>query len=221
MEIRARMKTAGAAIGTILLAMQAQASFGAGPQPGTESIRFEIMRNGHKIGTHDIEISRSGPETTVNIVTDITVKVLFVTAYRFQHTATERWQNGRLVALDSTTDNNGTRHKVSVEMGPSGLQLNADGKSGHLDRDIVPGSLWNPAVLKRTAMLDSQEGTVLPLSVIDGGLEQLTIKAQPVKAHRYTMKSTFSQDVWYDDQGHLVRAKLVASDGSVIEYQLI
>ncbi len=220
------MKTAGVAIEAIVLTgivlvMQAQTSLGAGPPAVPEAIRFDILRNGQKIGTHEIDISRAGPEISVNIVTDITVKVLFVTAYRFEHTSSERWQNGRLVALDASTNNNGTQHKVSVAQGPSGLELKADGKTGRLDRDIVPGSLWNPVLLKRTVMLDSQEGTILPVAVTDEGTEELTIKSHPIKAHRYTIKSTFSQDVWYDDQGHLVRAKLIASDGSVIEYQLL
>src|SRR5712664_419264 len=72
----------------------------------TETMQFAIMRNGEQIGTHAIEISRKGPETNVRITTDLTVKVLFVTAYRLQHAATERRVNGQLVALDSTTDNN-------------------------------------------------------------------------------------------------------------------
>jgi hypothetical protein len=53
-------------------------------------------------------------ETTVSIATDLAVKVLFVTAYRFQHAASEHWVGGRLIALNSTTDDNGTRHRVSV-----------------------------------------------------------------------------------------------------------
>jgi hypothetical protein len=215
------MKIAGAAIATVLFVLQAQASFAAGPHAGTEAIRYEIMRNGQKIGTHEVKITRAGPETSVNIVTDIAVQVLFITAYRFQHTASERWMNGRLVALDSTTDNNGTQHKVSVTQGPGGLELKADGKTSKLDRDIMPGSLWNPAILRRSTMLDSQAGDILPLSVVDGGMDQVTVDAQPLKAHRYTMKSRFSQDVWYDEQGRLVHAKLIASDGSVIEYQLV
>jgi hypothetical protein len=42
-----------------------------------------------------------------------------------------------------------------------------------------------------------------------------------VKAHHYTLKSKWTQDVWYDEQQRLVHASLVASDGSVILYQLL
>jgi hypothetical protein len=79
-----------------------------------ETRRFEIMRNGEPIGTHVIEVNRSGNEFFVSVVTDLTVKVLFVTAYRLQIAANERWANGRLLALNSTSNNNGTRHVVSA-----------------------------------------------------------------------------------------------------------
>ena len=158
----------------------------------------------------------------MSLTTDLTVKVLFVTAYYLQQTTNERWVNGRLMALNSVTDNNGTRHKVSAKRTPSGLQVEVDGSASTLDQDVLPTSLWNPAFLRRSVMLDTQDGQVFPFTAVDGGIEQLTIKGQPVKAHRYTIKGRYSpQDVWYDEQSRLVRSKLIVTDGSVILYELI
>ena len=193
-----------------------------GGQAGAETYRFAITRNGDQIGTHSIDLNRTAAETTVSIATDLTVKVpvLGITAYRFQHVASERWVAGRLVALNSTTDDNGTRHKVSVVMKTSGLEVEADGKAAApLDRNIQPASLWNAEVLRRPVMLDTQDGQVVPLSVVDQGSENLTIDARTFKTHHYTMKSKYSQDVWYDEQQHPVRVKLIGSDGSVIMYK--
>ena len=82
----------------------AQPSAGAQPpasaQPAAETLQYVIMRKGEQIGTHKFEFHRTGKETSVNIETNVEVKVLFVTAYRFQHVANERWVNERLVALD-------------------------------------------------------------------------------------------------------------------------
>ena len=189
-------------------------------QACAETYRFAITRNGDQIGTHSIDLNRTGAETTVSIATDLTVKVLFVTAYRFQHTASEHWVGGRLIALNSTTDDNGTRHRVSVVMKTSGLEVEADGKAAaRLDRNIQPASLWNAEVLRRPVMLNTQDGQVVPLSVVDLGSEDLTIDARTVKAHHYTMKSKYSQDLWYDEQQHLVQVKLIGPDGSVILYK--
>jgi hypothetical protein len=193
----------------------------AAAQTPAGTMRFAIMRNGEQIGTHAIEISRAGPETNVRITTDLTVKVLFITAYRLQHSASERWVNGQLVAFSSTTDNNGTRHKVSATMGAAGLEVDADGKASRVDKGMMPASLWNPEVLRRKTVLDTQDGQVDPLAVVDDGTEELSLDGRSVKAHHYQMKGRYAQDVWYDDRGRLVQVRLVGSDGSVISYKPI
>src|SRR4029453_3296559 len=113
------MRVAAAIIGLSLLGTHVQASLA---QNSTETIRFAIMRDGSPIGTHDIVINRAGPETTVTLTTDLTVKVLFVTAYRLEQTTSERWVNGVLASLTSASDNNGTRHKGSVTPHPPALE---------------------------------------------------------------------------------------------------
>ena len=203
-----------ATFGTLVPAMRVAA------QP-TETMRFAIMRNGEQIGIHAIEISRKGPETNVRVTTDLAVKVLFVTAYRLQHSATERWMNGQFVALNSTTDNNGVRHTVSATRGMSGLEVEADGKTSHVDQNVFPASLWNPELVRRKAALDPQDGQVDPISVTDDGSEDLRLGARALKAHHYEIKGRYSQDIWYDERGRLVQVKLVGRDGSEISYQPI
>jgi hypothetical protein len=183
-----------------------------------ETMRFVIMRNGEQIGTHAIEISRAGPETNVRITTDLTVTVLFITAYRLQHSATERWVNGQLVAFSSTTDNNGVRHKVSATRSASGLEVDADGKTNRVDQTVLPASLWNPDLMRRKAAMDPQDGQVDPISVTDDGTEALNFGARTLKARHYEIKGRYTQDVWYDERGRLVQVKLIGSDGSVISY---
>jgi hypothetical protein len=208
------MKLAAGIAGLLLLAASAAA------QPAPETLRFAITRNGEQIGTHTIEINRAARETSVNIATDLVVKVLFVTAYRFQHTASERWVAGRLVALSSATDDNGTHHKVTVALKASVLEMDADGKTSQLDRNIMPGSLWNPELMRRSTMLDTQDGQITPITVVDGGPEELTFEGRTIKTRHYTITGKFSQDVWYDERGRLAQARLVvARDGSVILYK--
>jgi hypothetical protein len=203
----------------------AQPSAGAQPpasaQPAAETLQYAIMRKGEQIGTHKVELRRTGKETSVNVETNVEVKVLFVTAYRFQHTATERWMNGHLVALDSETDDNGTQHKLTVALKGAALQVDADGAAAQVDKNIIPASLWNPELVRQSVMLDTQNGQVMPISVVDGGSEQVTVESGPAMAHHYTIKGKFSQDVWYDSRGRLVQSQLVAKDGSVISYKLM
>lgn len=207
------MKLALVLTATLLLCESAAAA-----QPTTTDIRFAIMRNGEQIGTHSIELRQAGAETTVNSATSVTVKILFVTAYRYEHSCIERWIDGHLVALNSVTDDNGTKHKIDLGSKGTGLVVQADGKSTQVDKNIVPASLWNPAIIRQTVALDAVSGKVMPITVVDGGMEN--VAAQVAPAHHFTINGTFKQDVWYDEQGHLVHAQFVGSDGSIISYVL-
>lgn len=184
-----------------------------------EVMRFVITRNGEPIGTHTVELSRAGTETTVNVTTDLTVKVLFLVAYRLHQKETERWSNGRLVALNSVTDDNGARHKIAVRTKGTDLELDADGNTSRLDKGIVPSSLWNREFLQHAVILDTQDGQVMPVSAVDGGMDRLVLGSRKILAHHYTVKGRYSEDVWYDEDGRLVQKKIIGSDGSIILFQ--
>jgi hypothetical protein len=123
-----------------------------------------------------------------------------------------------LVAFDSTTDNNGVHHKVSATRGMSGLEVQADGKTRRVDQNVLPASLWNPELMQRKTVFDTQDGQVDPITVTDNGTEDLSFGARALKAHHYEIKGRYSQDIWYDERGRLVQVKLIGSDGSVISY---
>jgi hypothetical protein len=193
-------------------------ALGAVDPAAAETTRFVVTRDGDRIGTSTIEIDRSGDDVTVRTATDLTVNVLFLTAYRFKQMTTERWSNGHLVNLNATTDNNGTRHKVAVRSSGDQLQLAVDGKTSRLDNEIVPSTLWNPEFLRHSVMLDVGDGTVMPVSVIDNGADTLSLDGNEVQAHHYTLKARYSEGVWYDAQGRLVRVRVIGPDGSIIRY---
>src|SRR5207302_2849445 len=65
---------------------------------------FDLVRGGDKIGTDTIDIERQNDTTTVKIKTDVSVKVMFVEAYRYEHSCNETWKNGQLIAFKSRTN---------------------------------------------------------------------------------------------------------------------
>ena len=215
----AKLKFAGAlkVAGAILVAL----AFGANAAPGAsiEKLRYAITRNGDQIGTHTVEINRGPKETSVTLSTELAVKVMFITAYHMQFTTSEKWVGGKLVALNSEGDDNGTKHKVSAALKGSGLEVDADGKTSTVDKNIMPATLWNHEVVKRSQVLDPKDGAVVPITVTEQGVEDLTIDGRTVKARHYVLKGKFPQDVWYDEKGRLVQSSLVAPDGSVILYK--
>src|SRR5262245_62359745 len=58
--------------------------FVSGAQALPQTTRFEITRNGEHIGTQAIEVHSSGTKVLAYVVTDLTDKVIYVTAYRLK-----------------------------------------------------------------------------------------------------------------------------------------
>jgi hypothetical protein len=215
-----RVLTASAAL--LLLGWSvAQAQPAAAVPPAPETSKFAINREGSQIGTVTIEVTHNGAETLVKAVTHIQVKIAFYTAYRFEQAYSERWVNNKLVALTSTTDDNGTAYKVDVAPKGTGLAIEANGKISQVDANMFPFTLWNAALVKQTSVFDLQKGAVMKISVADGGMDSIPVLGKKTKAHRYSISGPFAQDVWYDEKGGFVQSMLVGPDGSKIHYRMI
>jgi hypothetical protein len=203
-----------------LLILAALATFGTvESQAAAETIRFAIMRDGQPIGTNMIELGRNGAETTVKMVTRIQVKIAFMTVYRFDQTETERWVDGRLVALEAVTDDNGTPHRVKATSSNGKITINADGKVSEVAGTTIPASYWNAALLGKTVALNPQDGAIVPVAVTDRGEDHVVVQGRAKRTHHYVIRTTFPQDDWYDEDRKLVKDELKASDGSTIRYQ--
>jgi len=199
--------------GVLILPITAMAS------PATETHSFAIVRNGERIGTNTICLHHDGPDTLVEISTSIAVKIAFLTLYRFEQTESEHWAAGRFVSMSSTTDDDGTMHRVSADASLGALSVTADGKTKRMPGNLMPSSLWNPMLAQQVSALSTVDGSLMRIAVADRGTEDLPIGGRQIAAHHYSLSSIYSQDVWYDDHGDLVRAQLRAADGSTILYQ--
>jgi hypothetical protein len=190
------------------------------PGPNDMTLNFAVMRNDAQIGTSVVRLHRNGRETIAEISTHVQVKIAFVTVYRFDQAETEHWSDGSLLALTSLTNDNGTTHKVFAKRTGKTLSVEADGKASEVDPTVTPASLWNAALVQKTTMaLNPQDGSITPMSVIDRGEERLVLEGRATTAHHYSIRTSFPQDVWYDERDRLVKVELRASDGSRIHYQ--
>src|SRR5687767_5252865 len=91
---------------------------------------FKVFRDGDQIGTHTLTARHEGGDLVLDIAVDIKVKVAFITAYRYEQTRREVWRDGRLIAFESKTNDDGKKAKTSgklegdmlVVTGPDGTQ---------------------------------------------------------------------------------------------------
>jgi len=193
-----------------------------GPTLAAPASHFEyaVIRNGDQIGSHVLDFNRAGDSIEVRIATNIQVKVAFFTVYRFEHNGVESWRKDRLVALKSRTNDNGTAHALSVAEEAGKLRINGDGAVAFADPAIIPGSLWNPAVVRQSIILNSLDGSQMKVVIKDMGEERVHARESDVSARHYRISGQLGRDVWFDRNGTLVRMHLKGQDDSDIYYEL-
>jgi Domain of unknown function (DUF6134) len=173
--------------------------------PPSGQLTFDVIRNGKDIGNQFISFSRSGDRLAVHLTTDVRVKVpiLGMSVYVFTQDSTENWQGGKLSALTSKTNDNGTPHDIST--GPTPL---------------VPASLWNAEILSVGKALNTIDGSTMAISVRRLGNETIAADGRQVSATHYAINGGLKRDLWFDGDQRLVHVRFTADDGSIVDYVL-
>ena len=183
-------------------------------------LAFDIVRNGEAIGTHTYHFDRSDDRTEVRIKTDINFRLFFIPVYRFEHESTEVWQNGKLASLESSTNENGAPVKLQVHRDEDSLMVYGEDGNLHVDREIIPASLWNRLVLDRSQTLTTISGNVKKFEVEYVGEKELEVRGKKITTQHFRLTGEFERELWYDKDDVLVGVRFVASDGSTVAYVL-
>jgi hypothetical protein len=126
--------------------------------PTDGQLDFTVMRDGKEIGNHQIQFRQDTDSLSVDIKTDVAVKILFITAYRFEHHGTEIWRDDRLVALKSVTNDDGTPHDLEAQADKDSLSVMGDGSASRAEANIIPASLWHESILQGGDILNTLHG---------------------------------------------------------------
>jgi hypothetical protein len=185
-------------------------------------ISFNVARAGAPMGSHKISFRRDGDDLMVEIAIDLEVRLAFIPVFRYTHRNSERWRDGRLVRLETTTDDDGVRHKVVAQATEQGLRVtDSAGRSYVAPADTIPTSYWNPQTVTRGELLNTQDGRMMPIRVES----QRDSFASLGEADHYRLvmlndKDGTPIDVWYDKDS-LTWVKLAfEARGSKISYAL-
>lgn len=161
-------------------------------------LKFQVQRDGNPIG-HVMERYRPmGQELQVDVFIGFVVSLVFIPVYRYEHRSREIWRDGRLVRLDTITNDNGDAQRVIGRAASGGLAV--EGPQGTLTApaDILPSSYWHPRFTDQSRMLDSQKGRILEFDIAKVGSERIEAMGRPVDTDRFAMRGDIDLDFWYD-----------------------
>lgn len=178
-------------------------------EPVPAPIAFVVNRDGKPIGTHRLtfhtEPAPGGERLIVDIAIDIKVKVAFVTVYVYTLEGRETWQNGRLLALDTRTNDNGTKFEVHARATPDGIEVQAADHPPYVaPADMLPDSYWQPDTVRRSRFIDIENGQLIDLVSTPAGHRPMQIGAQSAEIAVYHLAGELTGELGYAADGQWV-----------------
>jgi hypothetical protein len=184
-----------------------------------DKLVFDVFRDGSKFGAHVVEFRRTGDELIVESDVELKVALGPITFFHYVHDATERWSGGALRSIAAQTKKDGKWRSMTLEAVEGGLRIAGAGFKGIILPGAIPSTHWNIAEMKQSAMLSTETGALLPMTVTDRGAERVKTGAGWVEARRYDVQSEIAASFWYDAAGRWVKCAFEAQ-GSKIDYVL-
>lgn len=184
---------------------------------------FDVFLDKSKMGQHTFALSNNQLTSTVKF----NVKVLFIEAYAYDHTAVEQWRDGCLVSLNTNTVENKVIDEVKGSLTQSGFVVDNGKTTQTLPECTMTFAYWDPKILQQNKLLNPQNGQWLDIKVIKTNEETLTIKNLTTKTTHYKLtgtlagKSKLNIELWYTaDTQEWVALKSITPEGYVVNYVL-
>jgi hypothetical protein len=170
----------------------------------TRSWSFRVSLDGREIGRHTFTRAEGADGARVVSEARFDVRFLFVSAYRYEHRAEERWRDGCLVSLEARTDDNGARKDVRVQ--PEGCTWSF--------------AYWDPGILRAPRLLNAQTGEVVPVRWAALGTESLAVRGNPTETSRHRLTAPGLRiDLWYAGSDWVALESIVEG-GRRLRYEL-
>ena len=207
----------GAAAASVLLGRAARASL---PVPPGDRLTFRVLRGDTEIGTHALWFNQDDDTLDIRIEVDLHVGFGPITLFRYTLRSTERWQGGQIVALDATTNDDGTHDFARATRDAQGLWVEGSKAPRYLaPPDALPSSHWNKAELNGP-WINPQDGRLLRPSVAQVGVDKVPeAGGQQIAATQYDLSGDVHMALWYDATPSWVALHFTAHDGSLIRYE--
>jgi hypothetical protein len=183
---------------------------------------FNVYLDKSKIGTHTFTFN----DNTLVSKAKFNVKVLFIEAYKYDHTSKEQWQNDCLTNIDVNTTEDKITTNVKGKKTASSFEI-SDGKtSQNLPECVMTFAYWNPKILEQSKLLNPQNAEYLESTFTKLGAANMVVKGKPTETTHYKLSGALNGvkklniELWYNQNNEWVALKSVTPEGYNIIYKL-
>jgi len=198
------------------------------PRPGgaqagrvPEDRVFDVRLRGFRIGQHVMSFAPQGNGFRATTHLELKVKLAFITLIDMRHESRELWQDGRLIELESWTDEDGNMFEVTAAATDDGIRVRSeDGLIVAPPQIHTSNSIWDVATLGQSEVIDARNGGIIGLVAEALGDEEIEVSSRKLTAARYrAITPDAILDLWYaDDQLVDVRIEV---RGERVDYRLV
>lgn len=135
--------------------------------------RFRVVRDGDDIGGHLLVVTRSGSDLQVAVDIELKVKILGITAYRYEMENREVWRDGRLISMDSKSNDDGDPAFSRCRAAGGEIEVEGSYWSGTVPGDSATTTYWNKAFLSRRHWISTADGDHLKVQVSEAGAGEI------------------------------------------------
>ncbi len=187
---------------------------------GTEgSWKFRVWLDDTPIGYHQVSINNEENRKTVHTQAKFDVRILFIPVYSYSHETRELWEDGCLVDINSSTDDNGDDYYISSKQQSKELALETQNGSTSLDGCVRTFAYWDIELMQVERLLNTQTGEYQSVSVTDMGINMLTVDERQIEARQFRLVSEeMIIDLWYTKDMHWLALESVTESGAVLRY---
>lgn len=182
---------------------------------------FDVYLNDKKVGKHSFTVSESDGVKHVQSEANFKYTILFVPAYRYEHSAAERWTNNCLIDISSNTNANGELIEVSGNRTGNGFLVQGSDDPVELPECVMTFAYWNPEFLEQPRLLNPQTGEYVDVYVEESGSDLLEVRGQSIAATRFKLTADeVDLTLWYSPDNQWLALESVAKGGHIIRYEL-
>jgi hypothetical protein len=209
-----------AALAIVLSALTVGADAAAPASSPEPALSFRVERGGTPIGTHTINFTQDGGDLHVAIDINLAVSFGPITVFRYAHTNRETWRDGKLVAIETETNDDGRLFSVSARMTDQGLEVTSSENGTFIaPENIIPTSYWNPATVEQTRLLDTQRGRIINVRVNETATREALVDGARVPVREYEMTGDLKLKLWYSPQMEWLNV-IFRARGSDVDYHV-
>ena len=165
-----------------------------------DQINFQVQLNEKDIGFHEFNVQND----TISNKAQFDVKLWFIPAYKYRHTATEVYKDNCLIQLESETQDGADFFELSSLADSAFFKIKVNDKDFNHPACSQTFRYWDIQFTAQKLAINPQDGEIFKLSFSKDVDEEVKTKTNTFLANKFTLRAINDQDekfhieLWYE-----------------------